>query len=48
MLPEVKFTRTLQNSIREFFVKYNELQGRRFYPIRFASAGRAVAMVRSA
>ena len=48
MLPVVEFSSPLQNAISQFFVKYNELQGRKFYPIRYASSSRAVRLVRKA
>lgn len=48
MLPVVEFNSALKNAISQFFVKYNELQGRRFYPIRYASPSRAIGLVRRA
>lgn len=41
MLPVLEFSRPLKNAIREFFVKYNALQGRRFRPIRYAGSSAA-------
>lgn len=46
MLPVVEFSRPLKTAIREFFVKYNELQGRKFRPIRYAGPQSAVRLVR--
>jgi len=46
MLPVVEFSRSLKKAVSEFFVKYNELQERRFRPIRYAGPSRAVHLVR--
>ena len=46
MLPVVEFTSPLKDAVRQFFVKYNEVQGRKFYPIRYASSSHAIRLVR--
>jgi len=48
MLPVVEFSGALRKAINGFFVKYNELQGRKFRPIRDASPSRAIQLVRKA
>jgi inorganic pyrophosphatase len=48
MLPVVEFGRALKTAIREFFVKYNELQGRKFRPIRYLGPASAIRLVRRA
>ena len=48
MLPSVTFNAALKKGISEFFVKYNELQGKTFHPIRYASASEAIRLVRKA
>jgi inorganic pyrophosphatase len=46
MLPEVIFDKNLRAAISKFFIKYNELQGRVFRPLRYRPASHAVALVR--
>lgn len=46
MQPVVEFSPTLKKAIVDFFVKYNELQGRTFRPIRYAGPGQANRIVR--
>jgi inorganic pyrophosphatase len=48
MLPVVEFDRSLKKAVSEFFVKYNELQGRTFRPLRYAGPSRAIRLVRKA
>jgi inorganic pyrophosphatase len=48
MLPVVAFSGGLKKAVSEFFVKYNELQGRTFRPLRYASPSRAIRIVRKA
>jgi inorganic pyrophosphatase len=48
MLPVVEFSRSLKKAVREFFVKYNELQGRRFRALRYVGPARAIRLVRKA
>lgn len=48
MLPELSFDKTLKHAIIEFFTKYNEAQGRRFHPLRFAPARRGIQLTREA
>ena len=45
MLPEVVFNSTLRTAVSEFFIKYNELQGRVFRPLRYRPASQAVGLV---
>jgi inorganic pyrophosphatase len=46
MLPEVVLNSKLKRAVSEFFVKYNELQGRVLQPRRYGSASHAVGLVR--
>jgi inorganic pyrophosphatase len=46
MQPVVEFNSALKKAIVDFFVKYNELQGRTFRPIRYASLRQANRIVR--
>jgi inorganic pyrophosphatase len=48
MLPVVAFSSGLKKAVSEFFVKYNELQGRTFRPLRYAGPSRAIRIVRKA
>ena len=48
MLPAVEFSGALKKAVREFFVKYNELQDSKFRPIRYAGPSRAIQLVRKA
>lgn len=48
MLPGTTFDTGLRTTVREFFVKYNELQGRVFRPLRYGSAAEALDIVRGA
>ena len=48
MLPELSFDEMLKQAIIEFFTKYNEAQGKRFRPLRFASARRGIQLTREA
>lgn len=48
MLPELSFDRKLKHAITEFFVKYNEAQGKRFRALRFAPARRGIQLTREA
>jgi inorganic pyrophosphatase len=48
MLPVVAFSGGLKKAVREFFVKYNELQNRTFRPLRYAGPSRAIHIVRTA
>jgi inorganic pyrophosphatase len=46
MQPVVEFNSALKKAIVDFFVKYNELQGRTFRPIRYAGPRQANRIVR--
>ena len=46
MQPVVEFNSPLKQAIVDFFVKYNELQGRTFRPIRYAGPRQANGIVR--
>jgi inorganic pyrophosphatase len=46
--PTIEFNAVLKKSITGFFIKYNDLQGRTFRPLRYASAREAVRLVRKA
>lgn len=48
MLPQIRLDAALKESISSFFVKYNELQGRTFKPLRYARSSEAVRLVRKA
>ena len=45
MLPMIEFGPATKEAIQQFFVKYNELQGRIFTPIRYADADQAIRLV---
>ena len=45
MQPAVDFNAGLKSALVEFFVKYNELEGRTFRPLGYASAKRAMHAV---
>jgi inorganic pyrophosphatase len=47
MQPMVEFNATLKRSIVDFFVKYNELQGKSFRPLRYAAASTAARIARN-
>ena len=48
-MPQVPvFDKRLKKALADFFVKYNELQGRRFEPMRYAGANEAIRLVRKA
>ena len=44
--PAVDFDSALKTSITDFFIHYNQLQGKTFRPLRYASAASAVQAVR--
>ena len=46
MQPIVEFNSVLKMAIVDFFVKYNELQGKTCRPLRYAPANRAIQSVR--
>ena len=46
MQPAVEFNNTFKKAVADFFVKYNELQGKTFRPLRYANAKAAVGAVR--
>jgi hypothetical protein len=46
ILPETRLNPALRKSISGFFVKYNELQGKSFRPLRYASGSEAIRLVR--
>jgi inorganic pyrophosphatase len=46
MQPATEFNKVLKTAIIQFFVKYNELQGKTFRPLRFGSPSRALEIVR--
>jgi inorganic pyrophosphatase len=48
MLPKLYFDKRLKHAIIEFFTKYNEAQGKRFRPLRFAPAQRGIQLTREA
>jgi inorganic pyrophosphatase len=48
MLPVVEFNGALKKAVSEFFVKYNEVQGRQFRPLRYTGDSRAIRIVRKA
>jgi inorganic pyrophosphatase len=47
-LPEVALDSWLKTSIADFFVKYNELQGKKLRVIGFEGSGSALAAIRQA
>ena len=46
MQPVVEFSSDLKSAISDFFIHYNQLQGRIFRPLRYASASAAIRAVR--
>jgi inorganic pyrophosphatase len=48
MLQVPVFDKRLKKALADFFVKYNELQGRSFEPMRYAGAKEAIRLVRKA
>jgi inorganic pyrophosphatase len=48
MLPEISFDHGLKRAITEFFVKYNEAQGKRFRALQFASPRRGAQLTHEA
>ena len=48
ILPTMEFNAELKKSIAGFFIKYNELQGRKFQPHGYSSATAAIRLIRRA
>lgn len=48
MLPVIEFGSVTKEAVEQFFVKYNELQGRVFSPICYAEADQAIRLVQKA
>lgn len=48
MLPETSFDSSLKEAIDDFFVKYNEAQGKQFRPLSFGSSAKGIQFTREA